>query len=431
MAETPTGPGTPQTPETDDGTELVFAPAPPAHGRAFAVSWWGRAWVKALEDTALDSAGLRAGNRLARSGAVGAVSVRPGRLTAMVRDRDGGGHRTDVLLHRFDTAQWDRLLGMAAERAGHVAALLAHEMPHELAEDAALSGVGLLPEIGDLEAECDCGAWDHCAHSTALCYQAARLLDEDPFVLLLLRGLGEASLVAALQERGSRPAAGETAEAGAEAGVDAREAFAAGSILPGTPAPEPVPAAGPQLPSLDTESAPPAPVEAEALSFLAATAAAEARRLLAQALAPGHTPEHTRLGFRPDAVRLLAADPPPPVAARLAAALGAAPEDLAPELRAWREGGASGLRVLAEQWEPAEAQLTRARSGLATAWAEGEAPRLERTGNRWTEPGGERQLRLDEEGRWWPFARAADGWRQAGAPQSDPATALSLTAGDG
>jgi hypothetical protein len=79
---------------TPDDHERTFAALPPAHGRGFAQTWWGQAWLKALEDTALDSAQLKTGRRLARAGAVGAVSVRPGRITAVVQDRDGTAHRS-------------------------------------------------------------------------------------------------------------------------------------------------------------------------------------------------------------------------------------------------------------------------------------------------------------------------------------------------
>ena len=78
------------------GPERTFAALPPAHGRGFASSWWGLAWLKALEDTALDGQQLKKGRRLAREGRVGAVSVRPGRLTAVVQDR-GLDRRTAVM----------------------------------------------------------------------------------------------------------------------------------------------------------------------------------------------------------------------------------------------------------------------------------------------------------------------------------------------
>src|SRR5690606_18845634 len=150
--------------------ERTFAALPPARGQAFTRSWWGRAWVTALEGTALDAGQLKAGRRLARAGAVGAVSVRPGRLTAVVRDREGTAHRADVLVRELADGQWDRFVAMAAARSGHVAALLDREMPTHLVEDAELAGVDLLPGLGELEAECDCGAWDHCGHTAALCY---------------------------------------------------------------------------------------------------------------------------------------------------------------------------------------------------------------------------------------------------------------------
>ncbi|MGW1793867.1 SWIM zinc finger family protein, partial [Streptomyces tubercidicus] len=216
--------------------ERTFEALPAARGQAFARSWWGQAWLKALEDSALDGAQVKLGRRHARAGAVGAVSVRPGRITAVVQDRDHTRHRSDVLLQQLSAADWDRFLDLVADRAGHIAALLDRDMPPVLVEDAAAAGIELLPGIGDLEPECDCAAWDHCAHSTALCYQLARLLDQDPFILLLMRGRGERELLDELQARSASRAAGATgADAAAEpdaAGVPAAEAYAARDILP-------------------------------------------------------------------------------------------------------------------------------------------------------------------------------------------------------
>ena len=86
--------------------------------------------------------------------------------------------------------------------------------------------------MGDLEPECDCGAWDHCGHTAALCYQVARLLDEDPFVLLLMRGRAERALLDDVQNRGAVRGGGS---AGPE-GVDAAEVYATKDILPALPA---------------------------------------------------------------------------------------------------------------------------------------------------------------------------------------------------
>ncbi|MFJ8383950.1 SWF or SNF family helicase [Streptomyces sp. NPDC094438] len=403
--------------------ERTFEPLPPA-GRDFAVSWWGRAWLKALEDTALDGQQLKKGRRFAREGAVGAVTVRPGRITAVVRDRDGSRYRSDVLLQELDAAAWDHFLAMAAERAGHIAALLDREMPPHLVEDAATDGIELLPGIGDLEPECTCEAWDLCPHAAALCYQVARLLDQDPFVLLLMRGRTERALLDSLQERSAAPSAGEPA---AVEGVPAEEAFAARDIVPPLPAPPALPSEPGGPAHLDTETTPEPGVDPSALEFLAADTAARAHRMLTEALTPEHelTYIDNELTVDQDCVRLAAHCHDQRISVRLAAASGRRPADLAAAVRAWRLGGAASLSVLEEEWTPGAEDLARAASDLDRAWPEGDRPALRATGgNRWTVTGRDAQLRLGRDGRWWPYRKERGRWTPAGPADRDPAAAL-------
>ncbi|GAA2498342.1 SWF or SNF family helicase [Streptomyces gobitricini] len=417
----------------DEDGERTFAALPPAHGRGFAQTWWGRSWLKALEDTALDGEQLKKGRKQARDGAVGAVSVRPGRITAVVRDRDGTAQRSDVLLRELTAEQWDRFLDMAVDRAGHIAALLDRDMPPHLVEDAAAAGVELLPGIGDLEPECGCDAWDHCPHTAALCYQVARLLDQDPFVLLLMRGRGERRLLDELQERTTARAAradrgGEEPVAGEPEGVRADEAFAARDILPPLPDPPPLPDSPGEPPSLDTETRPARGVDPAALEALAADAAARAYRMLAEALVAGHEdrPVEVPLTARQDAARLAASATWAPAALdRLATGTGRGRADLDVATRAWRLGGAEALAVLDEDWTPGAELLARAEAGLAAGWEEGERPLLrpDRPG-RWAVAGTDMQLRLDRDGRWWPYREESGRWVPAGPPGHDPATAL-------
>ncbi|MFG2500578.1 SWF or SNF family helicase [Streptomyces sp. NPDC048441] len=417
------------------GHERTFSALPATHGRAFAQSWWGQAWLKALEDTALDLAQLKAGRRLARADAVGAVSVRPGRITAVVQGHDGTPHRSDVLLQQLSEDAWDRFLGMAVERAGHIAALLDREMPPHLVEDAAAAGVELLPGIGDLEPECDCEAWDHCGHTAALCYQVARLLDQDPFVLLLMRGRAERELLDELQVRSvARAEAEETPgeePEGVQEGVYADEAYAEGAILPPLPDLPLLPSERGLPPSLDTEAEPAPGIDVAALEFLAAQAATAAHRMLAEALSPGHErqPVEQELTLDEDAVRLGAAAPTAAVAARLASASDRGKEGLTLAVRAWEYGGPAALRVLEEEWAPEAEALARARAALDAAWDEGERPRLRAARNRWTVVGSDAQLRHGTDGRWWPYRKERGRWTPAGPAAHDPATALAVLTG--
>ncbi|GAA1367573.1 SWIM zinc finger family protein [Streptomyces beijiangensis] len=414
-----------------DGLERTIAALAPVHGRGFAQTWWGLAWLTALEETALDGQQLKKGRKFAREGAVGAVSVRPGRITAVVQDRDGTGRRTDVLLQRLSDEEWDRFLGMAVEQSGHIAALLDREMPPHLVEDASAAGVELLPGIGDLEPECSCEAWDHCPHTAALCYQVARLLDQDPYLLLLMRGRGERELLDELQVRSVALAAPQEAAAegaGEPAGVPADEAFAARDILPPLPAPPPVPDEPGQPLSLDTESGPAPGLEAAALEFLAADAARRARLMLLEALAPGHEQQPVESELTPgqDAVRLAAAGADAHISARLAAGSGRERGELALAVRAWECGGAAALSVLEEEWTPGPESLARARTQLDQAWEEDARPSLRAARNRWTVTGADAQLRYGQDGRWWPYRKERGRWTPAGPADQDPAAALAV-----
>ncbi|WP_052852726.1 SWF or SNF family helicase [Streptomyces avicenniae] len=409
--------------------ELVFAALPPAPGRGFADTWWGRGWLQALEDTALENATLLRGRKVARSGAVGAVSVRPGRLTAVVRSGDGTPYRADVLLRRLSGAEWDRLLDTAAREAGHVAALLDHEMPTHLAADAAAAGVDLLPGIGDLEPQCECGEWDHCAHTAALAYQVARLLDADPFVLLLLRGRTEGDLTAELERRN---AARATAAPSGPQGEPASEAYARAAV----PLPQPPPSEtdAPRPPDLGPESAEATGEDGvpglRDLEFLIADAAARAGRLFAEALRPGHADSAPppALTVWQDAVRMTAGRPPAPVAARLAEGCGRPGDDLSAAAGAWAYGGGVGLAVLeGEAYGPASEAAAR----LATAWPDAAGrPLSPAGGGRWSAEGGVVELRFGPDRRWWPFRLRGARWWPAGPPDTAPAAALATALGD-
>ncbi|NUS73748.1 MAG: hypothetical protein HOQ05_10120 [Corynebacteriales bacterium] len=197
-----------------------------SRGARFAQSWWGNAWLRAVEETSLDSKRLARGRSYAKAGRVGSIAVSPGRLAADVYGSEEMPYRTVVRVDTFSDAQWERLLEQVASRASHIAALLNRTMPHDLLLDAQEAAVPLLPTVGDLEPDCTCQDWGYpCKHAAALCYQASWLLDEDPFVLLLLRGRGENELFTDLRERNVVDSAPPVAPR-AIFPADARAAFA-------------------------------------------------------------------------------------------------------------------------------------------------------------------------------------------------------------
>src|SRR5690606_18015574 len=83
-------------------------------GARFATTWWGRAWLKALEDTSLDQNLLKQGRAYARTGQLGPITVSPGRLAAVAEHE----HDAVVRVEQLTDAGWARILDqVAAQRS--------------------------------------------------------------------------------------------------------------------------------------------------------------------------------------------------------------------------------------------------------------------------------------------------------------------------
>ncbi len=383
-------------------------PAFPAQRRSTrGRSWWARAWVQALEDTSLDNAQLLKGRRYANSGHVGTITISPGRIGATVYSPDDT-YEVVVRVDELTEAEWEQFLEQVAARAGHIAALLDGEMPHDLVEAAEAAGVALLPGIGDLDPSCTCDDWElPCQHAAGLAYQVAWLLDSDPFVLLHLRGRSRELLLDQLVARSVG------AEHQAEVEVEVPAESRVRGELPDLPAVPPKV----QLEDLAvTGIEPPPSMGAGVLPMLILDASRRARALLIALL--NGTPEPQPLDEWQDAVRL-AADFP-----ELLAPLAEAtrqPTELTLGVQAWRYGGVAGLDVLEHAWEPSSLELTKARTELVME----ELDDVVVAGNQLTIPP-DTQLRLDHHGNWHSYRLVDNTWTPAGPASPDPLIALTI-----
>nr|WP_228126302.1 SWIM zinc finger family protein [Streptomyces sp. SYP-A7193] len=411
-------------PGRDGDLRRTFPALPPrrAADEGLAGTWWGNAWVRALEEGALDVARLERGRGYAEGGHVDAITVTPGLVLAYVQGSRARPYRVQVRLRTLGDADWDRFLDAAVERPGHIAALLDKELPHSLA-DLADRGVPLLPGPGDLTPQCSCPDSGHpCKHAAALCYQTARLLDADPFVLLLLRGRGERALLDALSRRNAARAARAAQDRGPAPlpGLRAGEVLAR-RALPLLPPPLPAPPHPEQPPAYPAAPGGPDPF---ALDQLATDAAARAHTLLTT----GRDPVGT-LTLWQDAVRLAAARPGSGLTAgtralyaSLASAAGRDTAELARAVAAWRQGGPQGLDVLEEPWDPPAGRFDRARPLLLAA----DLPAFRPWRNHLTHPRGHVQLRLGRSGLWYAYESepGREDWWPRGTPDLDPVGAL-------
>jgi uncharacterized Zn finger protein len=177
---------------------VTFARIPPRRSTSRAATWWGRAWVRAVEEASYSDQDLHAARALSRSGGLGGITVDHGLLVAACHDR-ADVWTVSGTVPVLDPISRRAFVDVVAAESGHLAALLTGELPYRLVEQSEEAGVELLPYGGELGASCPCGAWvDPCAHALAVLLQAAWLIDGDPWVLLRLRGLAPDELQAEL-----------------------------------------------------------------------------------------------------------------------------------------------------------------------------------------------------------------------------------------
>ena len=386
--------------------------------RDFGTTWWGRAWVEALEGRArLDPNRLPRGRSYARSDRVGELTSLPGVVEARVQGTRPHPYRVRLRVRQFEVPEWEAVHRALAARAGHAAALLDGELDPKVVEELGQAGVDLLPGLGELQPSCSCPDWaDPCKHSAAVCYLVAERMDQDPFTIFLLRGRDRDSVLAGVRARRAG-GPGEEARRRGPAGsqdlfIPAQEALR--PVGPRPPLPRPLPP--PERRGRPAALAVPYDQElADELLVLAEDAAQRAFEL-SWGLGDGGL----GLTEEEDLARRAAALVGTPLFASFARRVGAPARQLLRRALAWRAGGRRGLEVLegitgdptAEERDEALAAL-----GRLPGWVTVRQGRV-------TNSKAGLQLRMGGDGLWYLLVAAGPGWELRDPPAADPAALL-------
>ncbi|MEG1798685.1 MAG: SWIM zinc finger family protein [Synergistaceae bacterium] len=165
-------------------------------GRAYQYNWWSRRWMQILEES-IDAGRLTRGRSYARKGQVVEIDVEPGLVSASVQGTRKKPYQIKLGFETVTDEAKELLLLRFRERASFAAKLLAQEMPEEMEDVFRETGIPLfLKKSAIRRFKCTCpDDAIPCKHIVAVLLLLAEVIDDDPFLLLKLRGIDRERLI--------------------------------------------------------------------------------------------------------------------------------------------------------------------------------------------------------------------------------------------
>ncbi|MEZ5382657.1 MAG: hypothetical protein R2754_12810 [Microthrixaceae bacterium] len=396
-------------PSDNSGQQDLFAaePAerPTAEAQAPTEVRWDGQWLQAaaeqlgLSPRTMNAARNRHGDATPEDATT--LSIEPGRLVAHDADTD---RRTSVEVRRWGPVRWGRAKAALGEDAEVNRALSGGKAHPRCRRVLMAAKADPMPAAGDLAAECGCGR-PACSHLAELLVAAAAEIADDPFVLLVLRGVDRTELGAATLD--------ETPPGWPRAMDPGVAPEAAWKRSP------PEPAAITHRPTAERPRPEAAPADSgltrAGLGALADLAAHRARALLARS-----GPEADG-GLGVLAERLVERGVSASTVARRS---GLSADELEVRRQARVLAGEDGVAVLLDRFDADPDDLDEGAAALGG--------RVRLRANLVTSPSSGRQLRIDRQGRWWMLrADPQLGWVVTAGPSGDATTLCGQPAGHG
>ncbi len=164
--------------------------------RALATQFWGQAWMRHLAHCESGGLCLAPGRTLLRHGCVLDVRIAPGCITAKVSA--DLLYEVSLQITPPDEEQVENMRCLCCGQIDSLVSLLSGRVDEDVLKPLCLPDAGLMPAPADWRMFCTCADWaEPCPHAAAAIYAAGCLIDADPSLLFLLRGVDAASLVEA------------------------------------------------------------------------------------------------------------------------------------------------------------------------------------------------------------------------------------------
>lgn len=169
--------------------------------KQFGNTWWGKQWLKALEQADYDNR-LPRGKAYARDGAVTKFALVGSQIVAEVQGSRPRPYKVVLECGTFSQQMVHDFMEKLAEHPSILAKLLHRELDPRVLDLAKEAGLSLFPSsMRDIEMHCNCPDWAHlCKHIAAVVYQVSLEIDNNPFFVFAMHGL---SLLDEMEKRGA------------------------------------------------------------------------------------------------------------------------------------------------------------------------------------------------------------------------------------
>ncbi|MBC02841.1 MAG: hypothetical protein CMJ34_06010 [Phycisphaerae bacterium] len=161
-------------------------------------AWPAGPWLsRVLRD--VDETSREEGLDFARKGQTVVLDIEPGRIVAEVQDVEARPHVVRIEFAAIGREDWKRVVDSMAREARYAAKLVSGEISPEIAEPFAAAGIALLPEDEEITIH-TAGGRAGARHLATVAYLVAERMEQDPLLVLTLRGLFGPRFLERLQE---------------------------------------------------------------------------------------------------------------------------------------------------------------------------------------------------------------------------------------
>jgi uncharacterized Zn finger protein/superfamily II DNA or RNA helicase len=167
--------------------------------KLFGRTWWGNAWVKAMERIDYNTNRLPRGRRYANNGSVLSIQIEEREVIARVQGSRPKPYHIRIRLNEFKAGETGILKDLISDNIAIATDLGLGKLPESMLNLLEERGIHLFPRNwNEISGSCSCPDWANpCKHLAAVYYIIGNEIDKNPFILFNLKGIETEDLCAA------------------------------------------------------------------------------------------------------------------------------------------------------------------------------------------------------------------------------------------